>query len=165
MDAKDRIRDVVALEISKIPDECKKCNVCYVLRSATAPARTYCGSSVDLVYRLRQHNGLITGGARATSTSRPWTVACVVTGFLDRSETLRYEFFCKMKHSKAAYDAALRAGANSIKRRAVLLRAAESKMTNGSTLKYHMFDECLKGYLNEIKPPPTQTKMDEFVAR
>lgn len=56
--------------------------------------RTYIGCTNNLKRRLRQHNGEIKGGARATQTSRPWTFFCVTycsTKCLDRSQACRFE--------------------------------------------------------------------------
>ncbi|URE11512.1 GIY-YIG catalytic domain [Musa troglodytarum] len=44
-----------------------------------------------LVWRLKQHNGILKGGAKACSAGRPWTLACIVRGFKDRSEACEFE--------------------------------------------------------------------------
>lgn len=54
----------------------EKHHFCYVLYSGNY---TYNGYTVDVRHRLRQHNGEITGGARATTQHRPWNVLCVLT--------------------------------------------------------------------------------------
>jgi len=41
---------------------------------ATNGGRVYTGISVDMGRRLRQHNGLIKGGAKATRAGRPWAL-------------------------------------------------------------------------------------------
>jgi len=120
----EEINQIVLGEITKLPKELrekKTAYFCYVLRSVVAPARTYVGSTNDLVKRLREHNGIIKGGARATSTNKPWKVAMVVYGFTSWSATLRFEFFTKMKHSLAAYKKATDQGSDSIQRRGVLM--------------------------------------------
>jgi len=38
------------------------------------------------IYRLRQHNGELKGGAKAASAGRPWHLACLVEGFANISE-------------------------------------------------------------------------------
>jgi hypothetical protein len=64
--------------------------------------RTYAGVTNDLKHRLRQHNGEIAGGARATTTGRPWRISAITTGFEnDKSLAMRYEWFCKVKHCPA----------------------------------------------------------------
>lgn len=47
----------------------------YVLVSRAG--RTYVGIARDVARRLRQHNGELAGGARATRPGRPWRVAQV----------------------------------------------------------------------------------------
>lgn len=37
-------------------------------------------------YRLKQHNGKLKGGAKASRAGKPWTCACIVQGFKDQSE-------------------------------------------------------------------------------
>lgn len=54
---------------------------CYVLRSFSG-LRTYTGITTDLSRRLRQHNGEIRGGAKATRSGGPWNVLCVVACLL-----------------------------------------------------------------------------------
>ena len=85
--------------------------VVYLLLSHCAK-RTYVGATTDAARRLRQHNGLLAGGARATralppplaavgSTEPPppkWSLACVVDGFSDKREALRFEW--RWKHAK-----------------------------------------------------------------
>jgi putative endonuclease len=48
----------------------------YVLVSTGG--RTYVGIATDVARRLRQHNGELAGGARATRGHRPWAVGRVV---------------------------------------------------------------------------------------
>ena len=68
---------------------------CYLLRSEHRPGRTYIGFTVDPVYRLRQHNGEVTGGARATRPLRPWVHVAVVRGFPGAREALSFEWHWK----------------------------------------------------------------------
>ncbi|RWR91987.1 structure-specific endonuclease subunit SLX1 [Cinnamomum micranthum f. kanehirae] len=42
-------------------------------------------------YRLKQHNGKLKGGAKASRAGRPWTCACIVQGFKDQSEACMFE--------------------------------------------------------------------------
>ena len=65
--------------------------VCYVLGNAN---RTYCGTTNNMVRRLRQHNGEISGGARYTTAHNKqgrWTVYILVKGFSSRRDCLRFE--------------------------------------------------------------------------
>jgi predicted GIY-YIG superfamily endonuclease len=97
--------------------------VVYVIRSVPRPMRTYVGVTNNLVRRLRQHNGEIVGGARATHTTRPWELFVLVCGFgSDRSMAMRYEWFSKVKHYGSRVP-----GANGLDRRLFLLEHAMSK--------------------------------------
>lgn len=60
-----------------------------------APNHHYIGATVDMPHRLRQHNGLIAGGAKRTSGKGPWSVECVVSGFRTWREALQFEWAFK----------------------------------------------------------------------
>lgn len=51
---------------------------CYILYN-TDNKTTYNGYTVNLVRRLRQHNGELKGGAKATHRSSTWRFLCVVS--------------------------------------------------------------------------------------
>lgn len=57
---------------------------------------TYVGATVDLAHRLRQHNGQIGGGARAThvrvARGQTWRRHCYVSGFPDNHAALQFEW-------------------------------------------------------------------------
>lgn len=61
----------------------------YVLVSLKT-GRTYVGATVDPERRLRQHNGEIKGGAKATRGFRPWRLARTIGPF-EKREALREE--------------------------------------------------------------------------
>ena len=63
---------------------------CYMLAS-TDGRKTYVGATVDPNRRLRQHNGEISGGARATK-GRVWKRRFLVGGFEDERAALRFEW-------------------------------------------------------------------------
>ncbi len=67
-------------------------NYCYLLRSTSRPRRTYFGVTLNLTKRIRQHNGEITGGAKATRRGRPWKTIAYISGFINRIEALRFEW-------------------------------------------------------------------------
>ena len=72
-----------------------KCFFSYLLHSAHPrhPHSTYIGFTVDPKRRLRQHNGLIKGGAwRTHRRGRPWNMVCVVAGFPDKATALQFEW-------------------------------------------------------------------------
>ena len=63
---------------------------CYILHCCNN-TRTYVGVTVSLKKRIRQHNGEIKGGARATTRSRPWKYWCV-WGPFDKRTALQLEW-------------------------------------------------------------------------
>lgn len=71
---------------------------CYIIRS-TNPIflnSTYNGSTNNLVRRLRQHNGEIVGGAKATRGKGPWVYIAIWEGFSSHKEALSCEW--RIKH-------------------------------------------------------------------
>jgi predicted GIY-YIG superfamily endonuclease len=68
-------------------------NYCYLLY-IPGTNRTYIGATNDPAHRLRQHNGELAGGAKATKGSK-WTQAFYVSGFPDWSNTLQFEWSWK----------------------------------------------------------------------
>jgi ribA/ribD-fused uncharacterized protein len=64
---------------------------CYLLISGT---RTYIGATYDPDHRLRQHNGELVGGAKATSGHK-WERVMLVSGFADWRTTLQFEWAWK----------------------------------------------------------------------
>ena len=63
---------------------------------------TYVGATVDLDHRLRQHNGEISGGAKATSgRAGSWRRVCHVEGFADEFSSGSWAFL----HSRGDHRA------------------------------------------------------------
>ncbi|KAJ1689063.1 hypothetical protein LUZ63_013218 [Rhynchospora breviuscula] len=62
----------------------------YLIVSSRLP-RTYVGVTTNFTRRLKQHNGELKGGAKASSAGRPWSLACIVRGFENRSEACEFE--------------------------------------------------------------------------
>ena len=73
---------------------------CYLLKSTTTN-RTYFGYTDNIAQRLRQHNGEIKGGAKATRYGRPWKLVVYIRGFLTKNEALSFEWY--MHHPKSIY--------------------------------------------------------------
>ena len=67
---------------------------CYILGNENNS--TYNGCTNNLKRRLRQHNGEITGGAKATRNKGPWNYICIMEGFTDKIAALKCEW--KIKH-------------------------------------------------------------------
>jgi structure-specific endonuclease subunit SLX1 len=73
--------------------ECKY--YCYII--ANDQDRTYNGYTTNLSRRLRQHNGEICGGARATHNRGPWRYVAILTslGWKDISTAMKHEWTIK----------------------------------------------------------------------
>jgi structure-specific endonuclease subunit SLX1 len=73
----------------------------YLLCTIEPPTKTYVGATIDVDRRLRQHNGELSGGAKATSTvPGGWYRVCYVKGFADNHEALRFEWWWKRRSAK-----------------------------------------------------------------
>ena len=72
--------------------------ICYVLSNGT---RTYVGITNKIERRLRQHNGEIKGGARATANRGPWFLKAQITNFKNKGQALSFEWF--MHHMRPRY--------------------------------------------------------------
>ncbi len=74
----------------------------YLLRSTNNS--TYIGATVNLERRLRQHNKIIKGGAKATANKvnkgEEWNRECYIEGFPDWSSTLQFEWRWKQLSRK-----------------------------------------------------------------
>lgn len=79
---------------------------CYMLYSSEG--QTYIGATVDPDRRLRQHNGELAGGARATKMrvveGQTWTRACYVRGFPDKISALQFEWRWKQLSRRAGLE-------------------------------------------------------------
>ena len=75
---------------------------CYILRSINPEYlnRTYVGMSVNPTRRLRQHNGELVGGAKATSITQPHVMYCIIEGFPTINDALSYEWHIKHPNGK-----------------------------------------------------------------
>jgi structure-specific endonuclease subunit SLX1 len=74
----------------------------YLLQSITG--LTYVGATVDLDHRLRQHNGEIKGGAKATSVCPGgWTRVAHIEGFADAAAALQFEWAWKHCCKRAGF--------------------------------------------------------------
>ena len=68
---------------------------CYLLATCDGGGqKTYVGVTPDLDRRLKQHNGLQSGGAKATH-GRQWERVCHVRGFPDHTAVLQFEWAWK----------------------------------------------------------------------
>ena len=87
--------DTESSQSNQSEEEVSKPWFCYMLQSIDG-AKTYVGATVDPNRRLRQHNGLIVGGARATAArvgqGLVWRRMCHVSGFPDNHAALQFEW-------------------------------------------------------------------------
>ncbi|KAF8370098.1 hypothetical protein HHK36_019758 [Tetracentron sinense] len=63
----------------------------YLILSTNTPIKTYVGATTNFPRRLKQHNGELKGGAKASRAGRPWVCACIIRGFDDQSEACEFE--------------------------------------------------------------------------
>lgn len=75
----------------------------YVIRAAGTRSM-YVGKTNDLTRRLRQHNGEISGGARATSRLSGWEYELVIDGFATDSHAMQAEWRVKRERRRARGD-------------------------------------------------------------
>ncbi len=77
---------------------------CYMLETCDGGrSKTYVGATVNPDRRLRQHNGEIAGGARATS-GRRWRRRYLIGGFADERAALKFEWRWKYLTRHAPFD-------------------------------------------------------------
>lgn len=74
-----------------LKDKKKKYYV-YLIQSISHPRSTYIGFTVNPKRRIRQHNGLIQGGAKKTRKNRPWKYIGYVSGFPNQRTALQCEW-------------------------------------------------------------------------
>jgi predicted GIY-YIG superfamily endonuclease len=76
----------------------------YVYLILSTCGKTYVGATVDLQRRLKQHNGVLKGGAKYTTSKvqqgQTWTRVCHLSGFKDWRSCLRFEWRWKMYSRK-----------------------------------------------------------------
>ena len=87
----------------------KNIHVVYVIKSNyKGTIRTYIGYSNNVARRLRQHNKIISGGAKHTRKANNWELLYYIRGFETHKEALSFEWYlahrppkyrCKMQIS------------------------------------------------------------------
>jgi predicted GIY-YIG superfamily endonuclease len=107
---------------------------CYCL--VNPEGRTYVGFSTNVDRRLRQHNGELVGGAKATKGSE-WTRLCVVTGFPSQQSALQFEWKWKHLSRKAR-------GSSAVERRcAALLCLLNAEQSTSNALPFSRYEQPL----------------------
>ncbi|KAM7264298.1 hypothetical protein ACFE04_001981 [Oxalis oulophora] len=77
--------------LSPSPSSKSKSWSVYLILSTNSPIKTYVGVTNNFNHRLKQHNGELKGGAKASRSGRPWVCACLIRGFSDHSEACVFE--------------------------------------------------------------------------
>jgi len=76
----------------------------YVYLLESTDGSTYVGATINLNRRLRQHNGIIKGGAKRTTgkvnKGESWKRHCYVSGFPDWKSALQFEWRWKQLSRK-----------------------------------------------------------------
>ena len=72
----------------------------YVYVLVSRAGRTYVGVALDVERRLRQHNGSLRGGARATRVGRPWQVGQVLGPVVSRGRAQALEHLLKRRKGR-----------------------------------------------------------------
>jgi structure-specific endonuclease subunit SLX1 len=67
---------------------------CYLLKSLNEKYlnHTYIGFTDDPLKRIKQHNGILKGGAKKTSKKRPWAIVLVIANFPNKILALKFEW-------------------------------------------------------------------------
>lgn len=68
---------------------------CYILKN-NDNNKTYNGFTVNTDRRIRQHNSIIKGGAKATKGVNTWHIYALISGFPDKVNALQCEW--RIKH-------------------------------------------------------------------
>lgn len=71
------------------------CYYCYLIVSGK---RTYIGSSKDLDRRVKQHNGTLKGGAKATRGNSEWRLHSSIGPF-SKSDAYSFEWYWKHRQN------------------------------------------------------------------
>ena len=70
--------------------------IVYLLCTESVPYQTYVGMTNNKERRLKQHNGVLSGGARATSRRKgEWKRVLYVSGFPNKVTALQFEWAWK----------------------------------------------------------------------
>jgi len=70
---------------------------CYLLTEGDRGRLSYRGYTIDLVHRLRQHQGILAGGARYTKRFRQCRVLVYISGFTTKRSAQSFEWHTKRK--------------------------------------------------------------------
>jgi len=101
--------------------------------------RTYVGATVDLDRRLKQHNGILSGGATATTSQvkegQSWKRICYVKNFPDWRSALQFEWRWKQITRKISQGNGLE------RRKKALERLLALEKPTSSAIPYATWEE------------------------
>lgn len=115
---------------------------CYILYNISQPSRTYVGYTTNPSRRIRQHNGAISGGARATKGKGEWAFLLLVTSPCFNTHTgLSFEWHLKraLRPEKA----------NSAMKR---VKALFKTMNENTKFSGYNFDVYFSRYAQQVFP-------------
>lgn len=72
---------------------------CYLIQSKSNPNYTYIGTTNNFEKRLKQHNGILKGGAKATRKFSDWLIVKLVK-FENKNDALSFEWYWKHYKTK-----------------------------------------------------------------
>ena len=121
---------------------------CYLLATNDGGSqKTYVGVTPDLDRRLRQHNGLLSGGAKATH-GRQWERIGHVAGFPDHTAVLQFEWRWKQLSRK-------RLGPPLERRLQALQELLSLDRPTSAAVPYAEYAEPLEVIIETQRPVPT----------
>ncbi len=83
-------------------NEINKSYICYMIHHHFQ--NTYVGITNDFNHRLKQHNGIIKGGAKATKKFEDWTLGYYISGFEEKNVVLSFEWHMHHPNGKRKKD-------------------------------------------------------------
>jgi predicted GIY-YIG superfamily endonuclease len=79
--------------------------LCYCIRNENEN-KTYIGITNNFKKRIRQHNGILSGGAKYTHGDK-WSPIIILTGFISKNQVLRFEYLWKKCKIKTTYKSGI----------------------------------------------------------
>ena len=76
--------------------------ICYMIHHHFQ--NTYVGITNDFTHRLKQHNGIIKGGAKATKKFEDWVLGYYISGFDTKNSVLSFEWHMHHPNGKRKKD-------------------------------------------------------------
>lgn len=114
---------------------------CYCLVSPKGS--TYIGATVNVDRRLRQHNGELVGGAKATSRFTEWKRVCHVLGFPDERAALQFEWRWKHLSRKSTLTKPIE------RRMSALIELLNMEKATSGALEFSTFDGPLTVFIED----------------